>query len=186
MPYLLAPMISDDSALIDQASHWDDPLDSGRKLDPSFTPPVLFTVDADVPGRTMPTFFTTPAFVATTRLREDLLAAGADNIDAYPADIRDPETGQAIPGYEFLNIVGMVSCADMERSDSASLGPGIDVVNTIVLDGSRIPDLHIFRLAEDPIQIVVSDQVHDYLVRREYPDLYLERLEVSEPREDLP
>lgn len=162
--------------MIDLRSHWDYDLNSGRPVGPGFHGPVSFEIDLDSPGRDMPTIFTTPGFVARKRFVADLKGSGVDSVDVYPVVIADRETGQVYTDYEFVNIVGLVSCADMAQSECMALGPGINVIDKLVLDAQRTADLLMFRLAEDPLQIVVAQRVVDYLLARGYTDLYLEHL----------
>jgi hypothetical protein len=67
----------------------------------------------------------------------------------------------------------------MSQSEYMELGPGINVIDRVVLDAQRTPEVLMFRLAEDPVQIVVAQRVVDHLLARGYTDLYLEPLDMT-------
>lgn len=179
MCYLMTRQIPPDGALVDLGSHSLVNFASGVKLDPGFKEPVEFEVDLDLEGRRMPTFFTVPAFLAKRAFYEHLQAGGADNVDAYRALIQNGETGERWEDYVVLNIVGLVSCADMAASEYAELGPGINVIDEIVVDPARVTGLQIWRLAEDPLQILISERLYEHLRAAGYDDVYFEKLRTT-------
>lgn len=174
MYYLMSRLVAEDSALIESKSHTDTNFFSGSKLAPDFKPPVLFDLDLDVEGRRMPTFFDVPAFVARKSFYELLLSTGIDNIDTYPAVIRDAVSGAPIHGYLVVNIIGLVACVDLSSSETSELGDGLRLINKAVLRKERLPNAHIFRLVEDPLQIVVSEVVANAIREHGLGDVYLE------------
>jgi hypothetical protein len=178
VPYSLYRNLTGNGALIKKVSHWDVNLNKGVKLPPDFETPVVFKIDPSTPGREMPTLFAVPAFVARPAFHDALVAAGADNVDAYPAVIRDENAGRESTDYRFLNVVGVVSCADLAASDSRELGPGVRIVDRIVMERARVPRAHIFRLAEDKLRVVVSDEVHEKLAAAGFDDVYFQPVEV--------
>ena len=174
---MITRMCAKDGATIDQVSHWDLPLLSGRPIDGVVSKPIEFEIDLDNDGRRMPTFFTTPAFVATDAFCRDLHAAGVDNTQVYPAVIRNTDTGETFEDYRVLNIVGLIACVDMEASEVSQLGPGLSFLQEIVLREDVVPgSVRVFRLAEDPTKIIVANQVLDTLKRKGYEDIYSEPL----------
>ena len=174
MPYVVYRGLTEDSVLLNQVTHLDQDLELGRKLPPDFTAPVEFRIDLTSEGRRMSSLFVLPAFLVHQRLHEALVAVGIDNVDPYPAVIRNQETGQEWDDYLFLNIVGLVACADLANSDYAELGPDINVIDKVAIKADRLPSAHIFRLAEDRLKIVVSDRVHDHLISAGFTDIYFE------------
>lgn len=179
MPYTLyRDLTQGGGALIKQVSHWDDDLNSGAKLPATFETPVVFKLDVSSPGRRMPTLFMVPAFVTTQRFLDVLIAAGVDNVDAYPVVIRNPTTGEELTDYVFLNVVGRVACADLEASDSRELGPGVQLIDDLVVFAEKLPPLPLFRLAEDELKVVVSDAVHDRIRAAGFDDVYLKPVRV--------
>ena len=173
MPYsIYRDLTAGGGALIDQISHWDDNLFSGSKLPPDFETPVAFEIDLDTEGRRMPTLFMTPAFVTRRAFHDALLAAGVNNVDAYPAVIQNTETGEEFTDYLFLNVVGRVRCADMAASEYKAIGPGINLIDRVVVEESKLPSVHIFRLDEDPLKVVISDRLYERLGDAGFDDIY--------------
>jgi hypothetical protein len=179
VPYVMKSQLVGDEALIDLRSHWDRNFFRAKPFGPAFPVPVLFKIDTDSEGRRMPTLFTTPALVARRAFYDLLVAAGVDNVESYPAHIANPESDETFEDYRLLNIVGRVACADLAASNAAELGPGIRVIDEPVLRKQALQDALIFRLAEDPVQIVVSDALAARIRAAGYDDVYLEKLAVS-------
>jgi hypothetical protein len=179
MPYVIGTQFNGDVALLDLRSHWDTDFFSGHPLPPTFTPPVQLTVDLDSPGRTMATLYTVPAFVARKAFVQLLAEAGADNVDSYPVVIRNEETGETFDDYLLLNIIGLIACADLGANPGEMLGPDIRVLDAPVLKGAALGDVRIFRLAEDPLQIIVADGVAERIRAAGFTDVYLEQLQVT-------
>ncbi len=179
MPYVMKSLLSGDEALIDLRSHWDTNFFRGAAFDPQFPVPVRFRIDIDSEGRRMPTLFTTPALVARGAFHDLLVSAGVDNVESYPAVIDNPESGEVHEDYRVLNIVGLLACADLGAQPGVELGPGIRVIDEPVLRKQALRDALIFRLAEDPVQIIVSDGLAKRIRAAGYTDVFLEKLAVS-------
>jgi len=126
-----------------------------------------------VVGGEMVSMFRGGGLLMTERLVKELRQAGVDNLDVYEAVIRDPETGQTWTDYRAVNVVGVVSCADMARSGtSAAPGELIDVAfEGLVIDEKRARGALMFRLAEAVGGIVVHERVKDHLVKAGFSDL---------------
>jgi hypothetical protein len=165
-----------DGASIYLASHDLYVFKSGQPFEEDFEVPVHFTLDEDLRQGELPTFFSTPAWVARRQVYSDLHHLGIDNIQAYEARIEDPVDGRVIGDYQFLNVVGLVSCADMAHSEAETIGPGMVMINDLVLDSHRVPSLDLFLLAEDTDKMIVSQRVHDYFRKQGYPDVFLQEL----------
>lgn len=105
-----------------------------------------------------------------------LLPIGVNNTQAYPAILVDEVDDRKIEGYLFLNIVGLVSCANLDESEAVSLSEDMLIINQLVLDSSKIPPLDIFLVAEDTDNIIVSERVYRHLSARGYDDVYFEEL----------
>lgn len=179
MPYIMKRLVAEDGALIERRSHFDVRFLAGQPFGSGVVPPVLFELDTDVEGRRMPTLFMVPAFVARRELFDTLLAAGVDNVEAVPAVITDPETGAAHHDYLVLNVVGRLAAADLDASEAADLGDGMHVVDRLVLDPARTPGALIFRLDEDPVLVVVADDVRDRLLAAGFTDIHFEPVTVG-------
>lgn len=124
--------------------------------------PVVFEVDEDYDGELLPMYDD-----SILLMRDDLLAslsaAGVDNLQTFPAVVRGPGS-QTHSNYKAVNIVGLISCANM---DSSVRVPGtesdlIDVdFESLVIDEERTGGALLFRLAEAVNAIVVHRAVRE-------------------------
>ena len=174
--YLMSRQMIPDGPIVYQRSHELVELKTGALLGLDFEPPFRVELDSELHNGELPTFFTQPAIIGTTQLYEDLKAIGLDNIQAFPAIIRDEVDDRTIEGYWLLNIVGAISCVDMDQSDYNTLSEGMNIIDYLILDGSKLHRFHLFLVAEDTDCIVVSEKVYDYLTSRGYDDIYFEEL----------
>jgi hypothetical protein len=127
--------------------------------------PVLIDLDPQFPGVMMPMYdagvlvFSKPMVIALEK-------AGVDNLECFPAVLRNPESGTEYRDYFAVNIVGAVTAADMGQSefDAPSGTPIVDVdFDSLVIDEKRAGDLLMFRLAECITAIVVHERVKQAL-----------------------
>jgi len=130
---------------------------------------LVFEIDEDDEGAMLP-FFEDVIPLMRTDLIAELRAAGVDNIDDYPAIVRETRTGREYDDYRAVNIIGAVRGADVSRSDiDPSSFDGellIDAVfRRLVLDESAIEGLLLFRLAENVSIILIHQDVRDHLTR---------------------
>lgn len=102
--------------------------------------------------------------------RKEIVAAmreaGVDNIDCYRAEIRDAKTGEVDEDYIAVNIVGLVSAADLSRSESDDpSGTGmIDMdFDSLAIDEQKARGFKMFRLAESTSGIVIHRTVKEHL-----------------------
>lgn len=105
--------------------------------------------------------------------RDDLIAAleefGVNNLVKYPVSITDPDDGMVYTNYKAVNIIGVVSAADMNKSKYKLNDdiPLIDVAfDELVLKENDSQDLLMFRLAESLTTILVHESVRDYLLKK--------------------
>lgn len=114
-------------------------------------------------GRRMRDLFLTDIPLFSDRLLSLLRECGVDNIDVYRAEIRSPE-GERYENYKAVNILGLVSCADLRHSAYLEeTRPPMIAFQRLVLDESRAGGLPLFRLAEDSLFILVSEKVKSRL-----------------------
>lgn len=106
---------------------------------------------------------------------EDIKQAGADNLQILPAMVKDVETGMLLGDYLVVNVIGMVSCADMEKSEYDPLGEA-SYYHELVIQESKIHDLLVFRLAEYPPDIIIHETIANALMDKQHNGLVLEPL----------
>ncbi|PXY40386.1 hypothetical protein DMB65_12285 [Flavobacterium cheongpyeongense] len=105
--------------------------------------------------------------------RDDLIAAleavGVDNLHKYPVSITDPDDGKVYNNYKAVNIIGVVSAADMKKSkfELGDSTPLMDVpFDDLILKENDMKGLLMFRLAESLISILVHERVKNHLLEK--------------------
>jgi hypothetical protein len=145
----------------------------GRRLAERPPTPVQVTLDPDYPGVVVP-MFDAGILLFTDAMVEAIVGAGVDNLEVFPAVVRDPATGKTHTEYKAVNIVGAVSCADLAKSvyQAPSGTPLVDTdFDSLAIDERRTGGALMFRLAECVTAIVVHERVRAALVHAKIPHL---------------
>jgi len=116
-------------------------------------------------------------------MRDDLLAAlqgaGVDNLQTFPVLLADPRANRVLENYCAVNIVGLIRCADVEKSQYDDIG-GIGVITLgfrrLVIDERKAAGALFFRLAESVCSIIVHEKVKDALPPSKFPYLKFRQL----------
>ncbi|MDE2051575.1 MAG: hypothetical protein KGL45_12545 [Gammaproteobacteria bacterium] len=174
--YQMGRRVTSDGTIVYKRSHRLFRLKTGAPLEAGFEPPLRLELDRELPHGRMPTFYESPALIARKAFHEDLLAAGVSNLQTVPVVIVNPEDGSQNHDYLLLNIVGRVRCADMRRSKHRSIGPGMNVVDKLVLAGGVPAGLDLFVADEDTDVMVVSERVQQRITAKGYDDVWFEEL----------
>lgn len=102
----------------------------------------------------------------TERLVKALREAGVDNVDTYPAVLRNTETGQTY-AYVAVNLIGLVAAADLGKSDVTVHDemPLLDAsFESLALREGAPKGTLLFRLAENNSTILVHAKVRDHIL----------------------
>ena len=163
------------SASLGEGPEMDDaPWYHGSKLDEDFPVPLNYTLDPSRPGN-IPVMIDDTAYpLMRDDLIEALQAAGVDNLQLFPAIIRDPASGVEHKNYKAFNIVGVVAAADMGKSSrmATTQSAMIDVdFSSLVLDEKKAGPFRLFRLAESVNAIIVDEVVRAEVERRGIPGM---------------
>jgi len=110
------------------------------------------------------------------KLVETLRSAGVDNIQTFPAVITHPETNNTYDDYLAVNIIGMVSCANVEASTTSPLAD-VYYFHNLVIDPQKVKDLLIFRLAESQINVIIHEKVAREIEKGDFEGIVLEPLQ---------
>lgn len=97
-------------------------------------------------------------FVMSKRMAEVLQKAGADNFQSFPTEMTNKRTGEVSHDYVTVNLLGMVSCARLDASETSELGSSFYFHN-LVIDPKKVGDQLLFRLAESKINVLVHERV---------------------------
>jgi hypothetical protein len=133
---------------------------AGVRSDVAISEPLRCVLDAERGGPDIPDVFLSQIPLFSSRLLKCLKEAAVDNLDLYDAELVDPRTRQVNTDFKAVNIVGKVRCVDLEKSefDPRSEFPMLEF-RRIVVDEEKVGDLRMFRLAENPLFILISDEV---------------------------
>jgi hypothetical protein len=124
---------------------------------------IVYGVDREYPGNLSPFYWSLQVPLIRHDLLDALKSAGVDNIQTFAAVLRDTAAGKEHTDYSALNILGLVSAADLSKSTlmrGESL-TGVDRdFHKLVIDESAVPpDFLMFRLAESVNAIIVHEKV---------------------------
>lgn len=98
----------------------------------------------------------------SSSLLEALRQSGIDNLQAFPAKLDNPETGESWSDYWAVNVLGFIACADLSASTYTEIIPAGDGTPPLVdflrlvLDEPKAQSLPFFRLAECPEYILIN------------------------------
>jgi hypothetical protein len=118
-----------------------------------------------------PHFFGDEIPLVSKAFLEALKKCGIDNFQSFPAKLINPDTGQSWEDYLAFNVVGLVKAADMEKSDFDTLMEGDDdgievplvAFRDVVLEKAKTNGMDMFRMAESPVALVISEKIVDFL-----------------------
>jgi len=106
-----------------------------------------------------------PYLVFSERLRNVLTNVGVNNLQYFPACIKNLQTSELDNSFMIANIIGVVFCLNWERSSvvrDSEFPDGVETITSLSLDTSKIPaDLQLFRLGELSTVLICSSKVKD-------------------------
>jgi hypothetical protein len=149
---------------------------SGSRLPIEVPNPLVYTISAEDEGILRPYFRNPGAPLMSDELIGVLQKAGVDNLDTYNAVIREIRTGKEHHNYKAVNIIGLVSGADMAKSQYTGSGLSDDPVvglwfSKLVLDEQKIAGQLLFRLAENVSIVLAHKKVVDAIKASNIPGL---------------
>ncbi|WP_196137784.1 imm11 family protein [Aliikangiella sp. G2MR2-5] len=139
---------------------------AGRLLKRDNLPPLIF--EHNFPGNeTIPGLLVDSAVLVSQFFVDTLKIANVDNFQIFPVTLINPETNEERKDYFLFNVIGLMKVTNMERSDYDEIMPGnpetgmlpLVAFNKIVIDGKKTQDVSMFRLAEDPRSIIISESI---------------------------
>lgn len=177
--YIMTRKVSENSTLLDQLSHELIEFSTGNLFPTHFEGELITELDSDFINGVMPTFYTDPAVIGTKKFYQDLIELGVDNIEVKGAVIQDNVNNKIINDYLLLNILGRISCANMEKSEYSNLGDELNIIDKLVINPNKTHGQELFLVHEDTDCIVISERIFDGLSKKGYPDIYFEELELT-------
>lgn len=161
---------------------------TGNIIDPSKLPPLVY--EHNFPkGEPVPHYLTGGTVLASKFFIDLIQSLGINNYQAFPAVLLNPETQEKRDDYCLFNVIGLLKAADLSASSYDEImkgnSEGIDLpllaFKDISIDGKRVHDIDMFRLAEEPISLIVSNLVIDALKANKPEDgwgMVIEKLDV--------
>lgn len=126
--------------------------------------PLVYTLDTDYEGAPKAMYYEESVPVMRDDVAAALADAGVDNIQYFPAILRNPKTGQEHRNYKAYNILGTVAAADMSASElmgTSDSDIGDVDFHALVIDETKTRGLLLFRLAEATNAVVVHRNVKE-------------------------
>ena len=151
---------------------WNKDLDDGKfiigeKVSETFDKPFEFELWEYDEGSNGLAEFNDEAFpLMSDSLIEALKRAGVDNLQTFPAILRNIETTFETTEYKVVNVLGKLQAADMDASDYIDMGgTGLIAVGfkDLVIDESKANNRKMFRLAESITDVIIHESVKSVL-----------------------
>jgi hypothetical protein len=132
----------------------------GARIAGAVPVPVRIYLDPEAPGILLPMYYKGVLLMSHAMLAA-LAAAGVSNLELFDAVLVDETAGKEYRDYKLVNIVGVISAADLSKSKHRAHGaPLFDVdFDSLTIDPDRARDALMFRLAENVSGIVVHESV---------------------------
>jgi len=148
----------------------DEPWMTGFPRLGSYPSPLRFEIDPTSNGDLMADYYGECYPLMSDRLIAAFSEAGCDNLQLFDAEIYDPIHDKLHTHYKAVNILGLVSCVDREKSkilvDDGMLAMSFD---GFTIDPVRAAGKRLFRLEENVSVILVSEEVVDRVEAKEIP-----------------
>lgn len=145
---------------------------SGAVIDYEIPLPLEFTIDIDSVGFEMRAMYTGAYPLYRNDFIDALTEAGVDNLQLFDAVIKNPVDGKVYNNYKAVNVLGLISCADMDESEFMGISDSelrdVDF-DELVIDEDKAGDALFFRLGENVTAIIVDEKVADIIEPKKIP-----------------
>ncbi|MBN1186640.1 MAG: hypothetical protein JXR90_15420 [Spirochaetes bacterium] len=104
---------------------------------------------------------------------------GVSNLQCFNGGVREPD-GTLHDNYKAVNIVGLIACADLEKSEYISGSePPIMEFTKLVIDEAKIGEHEFFRVQENSLYILVSESLKNVIEQSDLKGFSLTPIESS-------
>lgn len=170
---------SDEFANTDDAPDTDIPWRMGVMYDgekPEL--PLICDLDPDC-GEKLPDMFLVDIPLFSNRFIEVFRSCGVNNLQLFQAGVRD-ESGKIYDNYQAVNIIGSISCVDMENSiPIGTAQPPLMDFSKLVIDPAKVGEEDIFRIYESPLYIVITEKLKNAIDEAGLEGFSMDKVEVS-------
>ncbi|MGQ9424384.1 hypothetical protein ACXYTJ_00370 [Gilvimarinus sp. F26214L] len=115
---------------------WDLNFMQGSVIQEPVDNPFIFRTKAEV-GDKVPDFSDGGFPAMSGRFVKILEGAGVDNLEKFPALVKSEVDDMVWDGYYLVNILGIIKCADLERSTYTETFPGNFNFKELAIDAER-------------------------------------------------
>lgn len=132
--------------------------------------PVVVRIKEGYEHSDPPAFKNVPQ-VMTVEFLDALRSAGVDNIDVYDAILESADGNVRLSGYKAYNIVGVVSAADLGKTEFSPGNPSRQIdasIRSLAVDETKTKGLLLFRLAESVDTILIHNSIKAALETRKF------------------
>ena len=115
-------------------------------------------------GDFFPDVFDSLVTLFSNKVKNCLDSCGIKNIDYFPVKLFDQKTDSVNTDYWLVNVLGRISCLDIENSvtEVDVYGDGVDFESFSIKE-SRTMGAELFRLHEDGTLIILNERVYSAL-----------------------
>lgn len=129
-------------------------------------PALIFTTNA-VTQDSLPDFSGGSIPVMSQRFLTLLAQAGVDSLQTFPILIKSEIDGNIWYGFFAVNILGLIQCADLSKSDYGEISHGLYDFDVLAIDAAKVNGALFFRLQESPLMIIMHKSVGKYLMEND-------------------
>lgn len=161
---LINNILSDFSSSLNEPTNFPQEVNfiSGSAIQYKFDEPLVFTTNAKS-GDKMVDFSKGAVTLMSKKFLTLMQEAGVDNLQAFPAVVQSETDGTIWENYFAVNILGMVSCADLEKSKYTEIMPGHYRFKELAINTEKVKGALVFRLHEHCPTIIIHRSVGRYI-----------------------
>jgi len=130
--------------------------------------PMVFTTNGKA-GDVMRDFLKSSFTIMSKRFLKMLQGAGVDNLQTFPVIIKSTEDETIWDDYFGVNILGLISCADLSKSTYTEIMPGHYRFRELAINPEKAKGTLLFRLQEHIPTIIMEGSVGRYIMEQD-PD----------------
>jgi hypothetical protein len=147
---------------------------TGHLIKTEIPTPLIYEIDPDDEGELIPYYDAVAQPLMSDDLVNALQKSGVNNLEVFPAVIRETRTGREYTNYKAVNIVGLVAAADStSETKDLGLGNGDGMLDSwfskLVVDEEKAGGFLMFRMAENVTTILIHKKVKDALESADVP-----------------
>ncbi len=125
--------------------------------------PLVFTTNAQA-GDELRHFLRSSIPIMSKQFVEVLQGAGVDNLQLIKAIVKSEVDGTIWPDYYAVNVLGLIACAELDKSDYAEIMPGHYRFRELAIDATKAKGALLFRLKEHSPSIIIHESVCQHIV----------------------